>query len=193
MFIQEFKSRNLSNIVGIEKSQMDFVVAKQHGFYWCWAASIQMVLNFYGVDITQEEIVERTYGVDKSGYLPDWPANNETVHLNLNTGDIDNNGTIYNVSSKIGYGPPGPRLLIKELDAGRPIVLGYQSGRTSKHLVVITAVKFRIENRKPIIEKIIVRDPSPTPENIRRRGRKEWGGYYLAQRMKVYWQVRVTK
>lgn len=178
-------------MVGIESSLMDFVAAKQQGLNWCWAASIQMVLNYYGVDITQEEIVERTYGIDRSGYLPDLPANYNTVHLNLNSWDIDNNGVRYKVSSNIGSGPPNPNILIKELKARRPVVLGYWSGRTSNHLVVITAVKFRIENIKPIIEKIVVRDPSP--ENIRRRGRKAWEGYNLEQRMKKYWQVRVTK
>jgi len=35
---------------------------RQRQTNWCWAASIQMVLNFHGVDVTQEEIVQRIFG-----------------------------------------------------------------------------------------------------------------------------------
>lgn len=35
---------------------------KQRNTHWCWAACLQMTLNFYGINETQESIVEKAYG-----------------------------------------------------------------------------------------------------------------------------------
>ena len=51
--------------VGIPTETFNFVASTQRSTNWCWAASIQMTLNYYGVAITQEEIVARTYGTDR--------------------------------------------------------------------------------------------------------------------------------
>ena len=47
--------------VGIRTVDFNFVAAAQQQSEWCWAASIQMILNYYGIPATQQEIVTRTY------------------------------------------------------------------------------------------------------------------------------------
>ena len=39
-----------------------YTFGKQRESQWCWATCLQMALNFYGVNETQESIVEKVYG-----------------------------------------------------------------------------------------------------------------------------------
>ena len=47
---------------GILTQQFDFVAAAQQMDEWCWAASVQMILQYYEIPVTQEEIVARVFG-----------------------------------------------------------------------------------------------------------------------------------
>lgn len=48
-------------------------VARQEEDYWCWAACVQIVLNYLGVDVGQEKLVRRAKGhrVNKSRIIYD--------------------------------------------------------------------------------------------------------------------------
>lgn len=179
--------------VGIPREQFEFVASAQHNSQWCWAASIQMVLNYYGVNINQAQIVARSYGVGPMGQLPDWPGSFQTITANLNNWSIDNNGTPYVVTAFLGGGAPTPAILLEELNNRRPVIVAYQSGPNSGHAVVITAASYTPSPYGPIVQSIIVRDPFPTPENVQNRGRREYPGAALAQIMSAYWYVRVQR
>ena len=43
---------------------MEYCHHRQYKDNWCWAACVQMVLDYYGIDVTQPRIVERAYGDD---------------------------------------------------------------------------------------------------------------------------------
>ncbi|HEY0896638.1 MAG TPA: papain-like cysteine protease family protein, partial [Sphingobacteriaceae bacterium] len=47
--------------VGITARQFNYFASTQRNTEWCWAASIQMLFNYYGVDISQEQIVARSF------------------------------------------------------------------------------------------------------------------------------------
>lgn len=177
--------------VGVPREAMEYVTSDQHNSQWCWAASIQMILNYYGVDIAQEQIVARTYGVDPYGQLPDWGGDFRAITANLNNWNIDNRGRPYIVSAKLGRGAPTPAILIEELSKRRPVMVGYATGPNSRHAVVITGASFSPSPHGPIIHSLIVRDPEPTRKNIRNRGRVEYPGEFLAQRMEHFWYIRV--
>ena len=113
--------------VGILTSHMDYFAASQLGDQWCWAASIKMVLNYYGIAITQKQIVARSYGTDEFGRLPNWPASYKTIHKNLNNWSFDNNDKKYSVTAKIGYGRPNHIWLINEINSQRPIIIAYKT------------------------------------------------------------------
>ena len=176
--------------VGIPSETMRYFTASQHNSQWCWAASIQMVLNYLGVDISQEQIVARTYGVETSGNLPNRAGDFQRITGNLNNWSIDNRGRPYVVSSFFGSGAPPPSYLLSELAAGRPVIVGYASGPSSGHAVVITAASWTPSANGPMIRTLVVRDPWPSPENIANRGRVEYTGVSLAQNMRHYWFVR---
>ena len=177
--------------VGIPREAMEYVTSDQHNSQWCWAASIQMILNYYKVDIAQEQIVARTFGLDPYGRLPDWGGDFKAITANLNNWNIDNRGRPYIVSAKLGRGAPTPAILIEELSKRRPVMVGYATGPNSRHAVVITGASFSPSPQGPIIHSLIVRDPEPTRQNFRKRGRIEYPGEFLAQRMEHFWYIRV--
>jgi len=178
--------------VGIPSARMNYYAAAQGLNQWCWAASIQMVLNYYGVDITQAQIVERTFGRLPWGGLPNQAGDPRVITDNLNNWSIDNRGRPYIVRCILGQGAPNANILIRELSQQRPVIVGYTSGPQSAHAVVITAVSYINSPRGPIIQTIVVRDPWPSPEHIRSMGRVEYPGAVLANRMQHYWYVNVT-
>ena len=179
--------------VGIPSGTMDYYAAQQQNSQWCWAAAIQMVLNGYGVNINQEQIVARTYGRDPYGNLPNWPGSFQAIHRNLNNWGVDNSGQGYRVSASIGMGAPTPSLLISELSMGRPVIIGYRTGGNSGHAVVVTAVSYVNGYNGPVIMSIVVRDPWPSQSNINNRGKIEYPGAVLANNIQAHWYIRVSQ
>ncbi|TDQ28690.1 C39 family peptidase [Tenacibaculum caenipelagi] len=179
--------------VGISSNSMNYFAAKQNNSQWCWAASIQMVLNGYGVNINQQQIVARTYGTDPYGNLPNWPGSFQAIHSNLNNWGIDNYGYPYTVRASIGMGTPSPAILIQELSNGRPVIIGYKSSPNGGHAVVVTAVSYINTWNGPMIQTIVVRDPWPSPTNINNLGRVEYPAVALANKIQAYWYIRVIK
>ena len=182
---------------GIPRHKMEYVAAAQENSQWCWAASIQMVLNYYGVDINQRQIVARTFGTGLFGTLPNRPASDQVITANLNNWSIDNRGRRYIVNARHNGGAPNPEWLLNELQQKRPIVVGYvPPGANQGHAVVITAASYSYSptfvGPKPVIHSIVVRDPFPTQQNIYNRGRVEYSGAQFASRMRSHWFVRVT-
>ena len=177
--------------VGIPSIDMDYIASDQRNSQWCWAASIQMVLNYRGIAISQEQIVARTYGTDPFGRLPNWAGSFEAITANLNNWNIDNRGRLYSVEAVMVPGPPAPQMLIQELGYGMPVIVGYQSGPNSGHAVVVTGVTFSTSRMGPIIHTIVVRDPWPSPANIMNLGRAEYGGADFTSRIMAHWYIRI--
>jgi hypothetical protein len=177
--------------VGIPTETFNFVGSTQRSTNWCWAASIQMTLNYYGVAITQEEIVARTYGTDDYGSLPDFTASVELITANLNSSSVDDYGRPYTVTAYVAPGAPVPAQLLQELAAGRPVVVAYASSSSSGHAVIATGATYVDTAQGPAVLSIIVRDPWPSEENLARGGRIEYTADQFAANMLAYWFVRV--
>lgn len=176
--------------VGIPGTKLNYISATQEKAHWCWAASIQMVLNYYDIDITQQQIVKRTYGNDMFGDLPDWAASIETIHSNLNNWSVDNKGKTYIVNAQYGNGAPEPFFLIEELSNQRPVIIGYQS-EFGGHAVVVTALSYYESALGPVVRSIIVRDPLPGNCEAGKKGRIEYEASSFANRIIAHWFIRV--
>lgn len=178
--------------VGIPSAQFDYYASSQRNTNWCWAACIQMILNYYGINITQEQIVQRSYGTDADGTLPNWAGSFQTITANLNNWNIDNSGNSYVVQAALYFYAPNPSYLIQELSNQHPVLIGYNSGQNSGHAVVITACSYILTNSGPIIQSIVVRDPWPSTSNINKNGRVEYSGIQLASVISAHWYIRVS-
>lgn len=176
---------------GIPAARFNYFASAQRNSNWCWAASLQMIFNYYGVYITQEQIVGRSYGTDPYGQLPNWAGSFQVITSNLNNWSVDNSGRRYVVNSSLNMGAPTPAYLVNELIAQRPVLVGYRSGPSSGHAVVITAVSYYPTPSGPQIQSIVVRDPWPSEQNINNSGRVEYNGSYLANLMQAHWYIRI--
>ncbi|MBK6730881.1 MAG: C39 family peptidase [Bacteroidetes bacterium] len=178
--------------VGILSENFNYYASSQRNSNWCWAASLQMIFNYYGINITQEQIVERSYGSDPYGNLPNWTGNFEVITANLNNWNVDNNGRQYEVYATLNFGAPTPSYLIEELANQHPVLIGYQSSPNSGHAVVITACSYLETDYGPMIQSIVVRDPWPNEENSQNGGRVEYPGIDLANLIQAHWYIRVN-
>lgn len=177
---------------GILRQNFDFVTASQKANQWCWAASIQMVFNYYGVRISQEDIARRAFGLDAYGNLINRGATDDEITNALNAWGIDYNGRKFTVTAQHYRGVPIPSGLIAELNLARPIIIAYRSSPTTGHAVVLTACSYIPTPNGPFVQSIVVRDPWPSQENIANRGRKEYFGIDLVRKMEAFWIIRVN-
>jgi hypothetical protein len=169
---------------GVQTSRFNFVYAEQQETNWCWAACIQMILNYYGINLTQSQIVYRTFGTNNWGDLPNWAGSIENIHENLNNWNIDNSGSPYNVHASFYQGAPNVNWLINELQSGHPVLIAYING-TSGHAVLITGCNYSMKNGNYLIHTLTVRDPWPG------NGRITYNGYDIASRIQAHWYIRV--
>lgn len=175
--------------VGIPTVRVNFIAASQQQNEWCWAASTQMILAWYGVPASQPEIVQRVYGV--AGNIP---GSDQAVSAALNGWGRTVNGRIVTIRSVVYQGQLPPQVLISQLYQQHPILLGVWSGPTSGHAVVVTAASYINSPSGPLIISLVIRDPWPSPQNIATAGRVEYMGPNLAQfaaTMRAYWLVTV--
>lgn len=179
--------------VGIPRAQFDYSYSAQRSSQWCWAAAIQMVLSYYGVPVSQEEIVARSYGMSGDGRLPDWPGSFEVITANLNNWGIDVNGAQYVVQAQLGWGAPPAPVLLDEVSNGRPMIIGYVTGPQTSHAVVATGASYYPSAYGPMVQTVIVRDPWPSEANRATNGRTEYPGAALASQMNAYWIIRVAR
>jgi hypothetical protein len=176
--------------VGIPTAAFNFAAASQTQNEWCWAASTQMILNWYNVPVTQPEIVQRVFGA-----VVDQPATDAVISAALNGWGYTRNGQTVIIRS-VGYpGAPPPMTLINELSQQHPILLTFLSGPYSGHAVVITGASYINTQWGPQIISLVIRDPFPTPQTTMTQGRIEIAGPSLGQfanAMRGYWLVSVA-
>jgi hypothetical protein len=149
-----------------------------------------MILDYYGVVITQEQIVARSFHMDPRGRLPDLGGTFELISRNLNSSGVDLTGRRYHVDAKFGRGAPRPVVLLDELSAQFPVLLCYRT-QGSGHVVVATGASYVPGFDGPIVESLVVRDPWPSPENQWNLGRAEYRGADLASQITAHWLIRV--
>ena len=131
-------------------------VGRQRMQNWCWAACIQMVLNWHGLYVSQEDIVQRVFGntIDRpavpkemlsalSGWLPDTRGRYSAIAadpVNINN---------YSV--------------VKDLSERWPLIVGLSGPGGTGHAYVMTAAYYYLnEANEPIIYRVVLRDPYPT-------------------------------
>lgn len=130
-------------------------VARQEEDCWCWAACVQMVLNYQGVNIDQEDIVKRAKGrrINEGGTAYDIQkaANGLKTGSHTILARIDNPAMVT------------PKTFINDLIEKYPVIIGLDMpGQTIGHAFVLTGISFIKEggNYKPV--EVILRNPWPS-------------------------------
>jgi Papain-like cysteine protease AvrRpt2 len=177
--------------VGITTQIFRQFAAAQNDSQLCWAASTQMILNWYRLPVTQEMIVERVKGARGINQ----GASDREISMALNGWVPAMNGGTWVVRSVTAPGPPPPTVLLNELNQLHPILLTFATGPSGGHAVVITAASYVPSPSGPMIQSLVIRDPWPSPEHIQTAGRVEYDGQALANflpSIRGYWLVSVT-
>lgn len=177
--------------VGIPTQRFNFAAAAQQQDEWCWAASVQMILNWYGIGVTQDMVVARTKHV-----LIDQAGSDMDISNALSGWAMTTNGQLVTIRSMAAPGLPPPAVLLTELGKGHPILLTFATGMYSGHAVVITAASYFPTNYGPQVVSLVIRDPWPSPANVATSGRVEIAGAALsnfAQLVRSHWLVSVSR
>ena len=129
------------------------VSGRQRQANWCWAAVIQMVLNWHDVYITQEEVVQRIYADQR-----DAPATLEQVITALHLTAPDARGGYSSVTATYR---PTVQEIIDDLTHRWPLIIGL-TGDPIGHAYVLTGVYYHLDqNNQPVVDRVVLRDPLP--------------------------------
>lgn len=136
----------------IETTYFKAYVASQRSDNWCWAACTQMVLNYQGVNVSQEQIVERVFGsqIDKPGTAQNIIQGASGWYVN---GHIIGAKSDNSVSAQ---------KLIDDLVNKYPLVIGLtMPGQRVGHAYVLTGLSFQKQGESIYPYSVILRDPWP--------------------------------
>lgn len=154
--------------VGLDSDKVNKAFEFQKDPVWCWAATIEMALNYYGFNITQEKIVERTFGAAFST-----TGNWMQMTNNLNYLGATPDGKRVLVSATVYMGSPSNEAIVNHLRQKKPIIFAFNNPNTfSGHAILITGVEYHYMGDKVFIDKMIIRDPYPyNKDHVVQRGR----------------------
>lgn len=145
---------------GIPSNEFEYFAAPeteghQRQSNWCWAACVQMVLNYRGVPVTQEQVVERIF----AGAVPNVAGQPNEILAALSGWAFTRNGQrVMLASSPFAF--DGSEI-VRDLADRWPIVVGVNMGN-SGHAYVMTAVTYEVDQwNRPIFQTVVLRDPWP--------------------------------
>lgn len=174
-------------VAGVPSGQFEYFAApalggRQRQSNWCWAASVQMVLNYHGLYVTQEQIVQRIYG----GQV-DLPAQPAQILAALSGWAPDARGR-YSAIYASPYTFSGSQI-VQDLAYRWPIIVGLANPNGGGHAVVLTAVYYSVDQwNNPIFQRVVIRDPWPGNPS---RQEMSWGEFQ--QRLTFMAHVQVQR
>lgn len=129
---------------------------------WCWAACIQMVLNYHGLYVSQMDVVTKIYG---SPYV-NQPANEQQILAALSGWAPDTRGRYSAINAYGGY--TSVQEIINGLAGKWPLIVGmsHPDGGVG-HAYVLTAIYYSNQydmygNVIAVVpDKVVLRDPWP--------------------------------
>jgi len=160
--------------VGLPRDYFGFYAADQVGSGWCWAASLQMIFNHYGVYLDQQKIINRIFSNHPGNDLSNWEDSLRLIQSNIKKWTINENVPEAKVRASLTIGPPTALFLIDELTNLRPVLIGYRSGTNHVRALIVTACNYTQTQEGFKIQEIEVRDPHPSKQNIANSGRVDY-------------------
>ncbi len=174
-------------VAGVVSDQFKYSAApevqgRQRQANWCWAACVQMVLNFHGLTVSQEQIVNRIFGqqIDQS-------ASADQILQALNGWAPDYRGRFSAIASTRYI--MNDNDVIGDLAYRWPLIVGLQNSDGSGHTYVLTAIFFSLDSfNQPVFDKVVLRDPSPANQS-----RQEWSWAAFQAKLTLTARVHVFR
>lgn len=159
--------KNKYTYVGIPDRDFNEIAiyGKQRNMNWCWAACVQMVLNFHHIPVEQEDVVEKTLGS-----LIDKPADPDMMFKALNGWEVDLYGNDVIVNSN--FYTTSAYEITAFLSTKKPLIIGLAQPNTSiGHAYVLIGIYY-IKSKSPLGDalysphSVILVDPWPDNESF---------------------------
>ncbi len=178
-------------VVGIRSEILDSIYEPQKAPMWCWAACCSMALRYYGVNVSQEDIVFRVFGSDYLGRLNAFAGGNSMIITNqLNNWQVVVNGRLHYIHTTLFRGSPNANKIIDHLSQGKIIIVAYGPGAESGHVVLLSAVGFLSDlYNNSLITDLIIRDPDPS---VIPKGRRVQKNFTFPYPVQWVWIVDIT-
>ena len=145
---------------GIPSGEFEYFAAadvggRQRQANWCWAAAIQMVLNYHGLYVTQEQVVLHIFGS-----LADRPAASPEILRALSGWAPDTRGRFSSIHATPVVNHTAE--IVQDLSLRWPLIVGLHQEPIG-HAYVLTAVTYSVDPTTlwPIIHSVVLRDPWP--------------------------------
>ncbi|GAB4407439.1 MAG: hypothetical protein OHK0039_09930 [Bacteroidia bacterium] len=169
-------------VAGPPSQEIQFIAASQRCQNWCWAACIQMVLNYHGLYVTQEQVVQKVYGG-----LPCLPGNAQHILAGLSGWAPDARGRYSQIYAQHGvWGGPD---IVDNLSRRWPIIVGLQNPEGGGHAYVLTAIFYSVDAwNNPLIDKVVLRNPWPSSPS-----REEMSWQEFVSRQPQFFKVWVNR
>lgn len=160
---------------GIPSSRLAFVQAYQQMPEWCWAACIQMVFSYWGHPVSQQRIVQETWGG-----IVNMPGQPGQILADLNRQWTDDAGRPFR--SLADSASADARNAVIDLQQDRPLIVGALG-----HATVLTALTSDVNTVTGAwgVVDATVRDPWPGNGGRRSLSPAEWYNVNFAARILV--------
>lgn len=170
-------------VAGIKSADFEDFYAEQECQNWCWAACIQMVLNYHGLFVSQEKFVVKVYGDTICQ-----TANSYQIMSAISGWEPDYTGGYSAIFSE--YGVYSASDIVDKLSRHWPIIVGLQNPGGGGHAYVLTAIYYSVDQfNNPIVDKVALRNPWPESP---RREEMSWNEF-LSRKPEFFkvWVVRL--
>ena len=175
-------------VAGIPSQEFDFYSAaeqlgRQRQANWCWAACVQMVLNYHGLFVTQEQVVQKIYG-----NLCDQPAGELQIMNALSGWAPNHQGQISQIYCQKGVTSIND--ITSNLAYKWPLIVGLQNPHGGiGHVYALTAIYYSTDvYNNTIPHKVVLRDPWPASPS-----RQEMSWNEFSSRINMVFKVWVTR
>ncbi len=131
--------------------EFDLVHANQETQVWCWAACLQMLLNYNGVAWTQKDVVNEI-----KGELVREDATGEEVAKGIQGWKKDEDPRkTWSAQCEWKKEPPPADMIVQSLSINRPILVALDG----QHVVVLHEAAYRETPKGYVVESVTIFDP----------------------------------
>jgi hypothetical protein len=191
--------------IGVDPARFSMAYLSNTQTGWAWAAGMEQILRYYGVDIKQEEIARGVYGanLDGSTRTNDVVNGSDAINRCMKYWTKDDEGRPFTAKLVDWKMAPTAQLLLAELSAQRPMLAFMKlpdwdqyitdaPGEIFVHPVIIEAGDYEPEaDGTPRFKTIEVRDPYITRKNPANPGFLELSPLEVKTRIIEYWTISV--
>jgi hypothetical protein len=193
--------------IGVDPARFSMAYLRSDQTDWMWAAGMEQILRYNGLQIKQEEIARRVFGTNPDGSTRtnDALGLQDVITTCMKRWTVDDRGISFTAAAVDWKGVPSAQVLLAEFQAQRPILAmlrlpeGQQyligaASQTAVDVVIIDAGDYAPEpDGSPKFNSIEIRDPAATRKDPTNAGFERLTPLQFKSRVMEYWTIRIER